>query len=192
MNVQKNAITVAWGFVISLIVAAAGITAGFIFALDLLNEQAIAANHAKIDNELAEQEISKLKNLKTYLEQNKATVDRASEVVAASQAYTYQNQGIADLNTFASRVGVKILGIDFPDTSKQTSKKQASSITGVKRIPIIVRLEGPVPYVSYIRFLKSIEQNLTKMQITSVSMVPDAKDPSKLVSPSIDIEVYIR
>lgn len=192
MNIQKNAITVAWGYVISLVIAAAGITAGFIFALDLLNEQATAANHAKIDNELAELEISKLKNLKTYLEQNKATVDRASEVVAASQAYTYQNQGIADLNTFASRVGVKILGIDFPDTSKQTAKKQTSTISGVKRIPIIVRLEGPVPYVNYIRFLKSIEQNLTKMQITSVSMVPDAKDSSKLVSPSIDIEVYIR
>lgn len=192
MKFQKNAVSISWVLIASLLIFIAIFAFGFTYVSNMLKAQATATNHSKIDNELAEQEITKLRSLSRYLEENKDTVQRASEVVAESQAYTYQNQGIADLNTYANRVGVNIIGIDFPDVSKQTQKPGTANISGVKRIPIVVRLSQQVDYANFLKFIKSIEQNLTKMQITAVTMTPDPKAPGKLTSPSLNVEVFIR
>lgn len=196
MKLQKNAITVSWALICILLLLAVGIGFGFTYAVSVLKQQALATNHAKIDNELAESEIAKLKTLSSYLENNQETVKRASEVVAESRAYTYQNQVIADLNSYASRSDVRIVGIDFPDVSKQNQRQQTknsgATIAGVKRIPVVVRMDQSVRYSNLIRLVKLIEQNLTKIQITSVTMAPDPKAPGSMTSPTINIEVFIQ
>lgn len=190
-ELKKDSIVVSWVLIGILVLLTAVISVIFYFASIKLNEQTIATSHAKIDNELEETEIIKLKSLQTYLNQNKSTVERAADVVSESQSYTYQNQGISDLNTFANRTGVSIMAIDFP-TPKQTPAKGEVVISGVKKIPMVVRLDGPVDFVRVLQFIKQIEQNLTKMQITSVALTPDTEKPNLLASPTLNIEVFVR
>lgn len=190
-RLKKDSITVTSvliGLIVLMIATIGGI---FYLASQKLNEQTVATSHAKIDNELEATNITKLKSLKNYLEKNKSTVDRAADVVSESQSYTYQNQGISDLNTFASQTGISILSIDFPEVSK-VPEKGAVTISGVKKIPIIVNLDGPVDFVRVLQFIKLIEQNLTKMQITSVNLTPDADKPNLLATPSLNMEVFVR
>jgi len=80
-----------------------------------------------------------------------------------------------------------VLGFDFPTTTKTNT-----SSTGLKSIAATITLRNPVPYRNYLTFLKLIEQNLTKMQITDVSIVPDKDDPNLINNPVIGLEVYIK
>lgn len=190
-RLKQDPAAVMWVLIGLLVLIVAAIGGIFYLAGQKLAEQSKAANHAKIDYELEEANITKLKSLQAYLNKNKATVDRAAEVVSESQSYTYQNQGIADLNSFASRTGVSITSIEFPDTKQQATPDKLP-INGVKRVPVVVNLDGPVDYSRVLKFIKSIEQNLTKMQITSVSLIPDAANTASLSGPAIDIEVFVR
>lgn len=164
---------------------------GFYHGGKQLQTQATKTNHAKIDSELVQDEINRLKQLRATLANNEARIQRTKEVVAQSQQYTYQNQVVADLNEYAKRTGVTILGFDFPTPAAQGAPSASPTPAGLKKITININIGGPVPYENFMKFLKSIEQNLTKMQITNISLIPD-KNPSNLTDSSIGLEVFIR
>lgn len=175
-----------------LIVFSIGIIgASFYFGSTFLREQAIRTDHAKIDGELVSEEITRLQSLRTYFENNQDTVRRAADVVAESQQYSYQNQVIDDINTYAGRNGITILSFDFP-VAAPNAPTTTPAPAGLKRSAITINVQGPVPYDRFMLFVKSIEQNLTKMQITSISLAPDPDNRSLLTDSSINIEVYLR
>lgn len=49
-----------------------------------------------------------------------------------------------------------------------------------------------VPYDSLLRFLKSIEQNITKMQLTGIALQPHPTEPNIILAPTIELEVFLR
>lgn len=154
----------------------------------LLTAEYVAADHAKIDARISADQLQKAHNLQVYLESHKADVEKAAAVVAETKTYQYQNQIVEDVNRYADIAGVTVLGFDFPLQTTGT----ASKAKGVKTIQANVTLQNPVAYDSYLRFLKLIEQNLTKMQITDISITPDPKVAGRINNPVVGLQVYVR
>ena len=154
----------------------------------VLSQTAQATDHAKIDAELSRTNVDRLKRLQVELKEKQDVVVRAENIVAQSKSYQYQDQIVDDLNTYADRAGVAVVGYDFKTTKQATKKPAANS---VKTIGASVTLNGPMEFERLLRFLKAIEQNLTKMQVVSIGITKDDKNPKLVNSPTIGLEVYV-
>ena len=169
--------------IIILIVAGVGVAN---WQLQSMLKTEITATSA-IKQEAAEssENLTRAQALESYMKEHAADVQRAAGVVAESKIYQYQNQIIEDVTRYATAAGVNILEFSFPD-QKQQAKKE-----GPNSIPVKLSLAQPIGYAQYLTFLKLIEQNLTKMQITEVSASPNDVDYSVIDAPSVGLEVYV-
>lgn len=169
-----------------------GISVGVvgIWYLDgLLTSKVAATNDAILSAQISNTNLDRAQALKIYLENHKDEVDKAALIVAQTTAYQYQNQIVEDITKYAQAAGVTIIGFDFPqDISGATTDKT----TGLKSLTATITLLNPTPYKNYLSFLKYIEQNLTKMQITDISISPDVNDQNQISSTLIGIQVYVK
>lgn len=181
-----------------LVIAALAVAAAFI-SYGALKQTAVTVSHTNIDANASQNNLRILQQLQDKLRQEKENVTRAGSIVAESQSYQYQDQIIADLNDYAGKAGVEITNIDFsattiaPTQAGGPSQSAAPSLpppSGVKSTTVSVALKNPLNYVSLLRFLNFIEQNLTKMQISKVSLAKDATNG--VSSEALSIEVYVR
>jgi hypothetical protein len=158
-------------------------------ALDgFLRQNARDTNHAQIDADIGRDTIDQLRFLDTYIQNNQDTIKRAASIIADSKQYSYQNQIVADINTYASRAGVTVTGYSFVSPQQKSSRV----VAGLKTIDATITLSSPIPYPNFLRFLKAIEQNLTKMQVTGISISPDTGNGRSVSNPTIGLEVYIK
>lgn len=165
-----------------------GVAAGSYFLHMKLNDFATETNHIQIDSDLSQQSIENLKRLEKTLRDNKDGVERAASIVADTKYYEYQNQIIQDVNSYAAASGLTVLGFDF----MTDTKAKAPSTSGVKTVVATINLQAPVSYTNYQRFLRLIERNLTKMQITQLDISNDLTAAGMISSPSVTLEVYVR
>lgn len=155
------------------------------------------SNQVSADNVAAtvsSNEVTQLQKLKDELEINKVAVTRAEKIVADSTHYQYQNQIIDDISSYAAAAGVTITGFSFgaSDTpSTQSAAGTATSIAGLKTTEASISIKSPVSYSAIMNFIYSIESNLTKMQLTGISMSKNATNNQVVVNP-ISIKVYTR
>lgn len=163
-----------------------------------LKDVAVDVSHTTQDANASQNDLRTLQQIQETLEKDKEVVDRANSIVAESKSYQYQDQIIADLNDYANKSGVSITNIDFSSTATttnpttpQTPATPLVTVPGVKSTSVSVTLKNPIDYVSLLRFLKSIEQNLTKMQVSKVSLTKDAAS-GNVTSEALTIEVYVR
>lgn len=154
----------------------------------MLAGQVLKTDHAKIDAELSQSELEKLRKLKIDLVAQKDIVDRAKQIAASSNQYHFQDQVIKDLTTYAARDNITISSFDFSST---TSGGKANAPSGGKTA-FTVNLQTPLRYDQVLNFLRQIEQNATKMQITSLTLAPDPRNPSQISNPTIGLEVFIK
>ena len=161
---------------------------GFSWLNSTLKQSAQDTNHAQIDANLSRDTIEQLRFLDTYTQKNKDTIARTAAIVADSKKYSYQNQIVADINTYANRAGVAVLGYNFD----ATTQKGSNIVAGLKTISATLTLEAPIPYTNFLRFLKAIEGNLTKMQVSGVSISPDTNGGQQISNPTIVVEVYVK
>lgn len=152
-----------------------------------LSSQVTAADHAKIDADLSQTELQRSKTLAAYLETNKAAVEKAKSIVADTKTYQYQNQIVNDIESFASKAGVTVLGYSFP-ISTAAAKPDT---TGMKSVSAIITFKSPMQYNNYLRFIKYIEQNITKMQITDLALAPDPNNGNNIEGTSLTLKVYL-
>lgn len=165
------------------------------FASGYLSKETSKTVHAKIDAELSSQDIDKYKALKKLLEQNASSIDKANQVVKSSQEYEYQDQIIRDLNSYAAQTGVSVIGYDFGDSATNASTAVDPTIpviNGVKALTVNVTLSSTVPFDNYLKFVKSIEDNLTKMQVRGINLTPDDKSTGNISNPSVELIVYVK
>ncbi len=180
------------------VIIAIGATLAFI-SYKGLKEIAITVSHTTLDANASQNNLRILQQLQKKLEEEKENISRAGSIVAESQSYQYQDQIIADLNDYAGKAGVEITNIDFsattvaptqPGGTGQSTTPSSPPPSGVKSMSVSVALKNPLNYNSLLRFLNSIEQNLTKMQISRVSLVKDSS--GSVSSEALAIEVYVR
>lgn len=189
MKQGLDAIKLQWLLFATIVVILAATGASIYFLSGVLHAKWVETDHAKIDAELIESDLSRLRSLEAELNANADTVTRAKQIVGDTREYQYQNQIIEDINDYARQTDVVILGIDFPPIGEEGT---ASTEAGLNYISANISLQTPVSYTNFMRFLKLIEQNLTKMQVTSIAMSPSEDNRALIDNPSIGLEVYVR
>jgi hypothetical protein len=199
---RLNATTLRLILSVSLFLIAAAGVAGFTFAKGYLQTVAIDTSHSVVDASASQDNLQTLQKIQKILVADKDVIARTSSIVADSQSYQYQDQIIGDLNNYASKAGISITNLDFsaattaatpsPTTSHPTPGS-ATPIqpTGVKSTSVAVTLNNPVGYDNLLTFIRSVEQNLTKMQISRVSL-SKGTDSNSVSSDVLTIEVYIK
>lgn len=177
---------------VTCIVIIASTIAIFIFLGNVLNAKAIQTSQARIDADLAVDEIARLKKLHSYLEDNKQRIDKTASIVAESQKYMYQDQVITDVTAYASQYGIGIAGFEFEKakSSSNTTTKPTED-AGPRRATINLQLSDNIPYDNFYRLLLAIERNVTKMQITGISLQPQLGSDAVQAS-AITLEVFIK
>lgn len=211
-NQKLNAVTLKY-ILIAGIIPLIGGSAFVIYSLfGTLEQKSKEASHAAIDSEIGTKNIDHLQDLEAELAKNKDVAARAAAIVADSKQYRYQDQIVNDINTYAKAAGVTILGFDFSEsgstsesgnattndsssTTNQTtppaSAQAPAAAPGLKTVNASIQLDSPIPLTNFLIFLKYIEQNVTKMQITGVTLTP-AENPNLISNPTINITVYTR
>lgn len=173
-------------------------------ALHFINDQlrSYASEVSKVTAEAnsSQNNVQALQKVQEELEKNKEVKQRARNIVADNQSYQYQNQIITDLNGYAKKAGVTITNIDFsagstatpttPTTPKSGTTTTPAAPSGVKSTSASITLKNPVSYTRLLRFINSIEDNLTKMQISRVGLARGTDN--QITSEALSIEVYIR
>ncbi len=172
--------------------------AGFIYANKVLKESAQQTQTLNSEAAASDENIAALEKLKKYLDSHTTEVDRVSQVVADSKQYRYQDEVIKDLTSYASESGIVVNSFNF--TSLQTTSSTAPATvaapappSGVTPTVITVTVNNPVDYNSILRFIRRIEQNVTKMQIANIDFSRSyVNGKSQLSVNSLNIEVYLR
>lgn len=175
------------GVIISGVILGAG---GVWVLNNMLFAKVASMNDASESSVVNEKNLGLAHALKIYLENHTGEINNASLIVAQTKSYHYQNQIVEDVTKYATAAGVSITGFDFPqDINSATTDKT----TGLKSLTATVTIANHASYTSYIQFLKYIEQNLTKIQITDITISPDADNPSYLNDKTtVGIQVYVQ
>jgi len=177
-----------------IILLAAG---GFSIANGWLQNLATDVSHATADASASRTTIATLEQLQETLAENRDVIERANNIVAESQSYQYQDQIIQDLNNYAATAGLTLTNFNFSAQDSETTPQEGQEATqdvappsGINSTLVSVTIKNPVNYDNLLRFFYAIEQNLTKMQITNISLT--SGDGNDVTSEALVIEVYIR
>ncbi|HET6746872.1 MAG TPA: hypothetical protein VFH06_02070 [Candidatus Saccharimonadales bacterium] len=168
---------------------------GFSLVVDGLRNTAVDTSKTLAEANNSQNNVQNLQHLQTELKAKHDVVERASSIVAESKSYQYQDQIIKDLTDYANRSGITITNLDFSTTKASAgattpAAPQAAIPSGVNSTSVSVTLKNPVDYIAILKFINSIEQNLTKMQISKVGLSKDAS--GAITSDALTIEVFVR
>jgi Tfp pilus assembly protein PilO len=170
---------------ITLLVIVVFVMAGLFFADSVL--EGVAKNNSRLK---AEVEITN-KKLENY-EVTKAKIDELGYVEDLAKEILPQNENqsivVAELAEFAQRANLATGSITFVE--EVDSKNKAP--VGVKIIPVKFTVSKTASYQDVLDFLKSIEENRRKMQVTQISLTPDSEDGNKLEDVSLTLNLFVR
>lgn len=171
-----------------LVLLLGGFGTGAWWVHSILGDSVRQTDHAQIEAEVAVGELNQLRDLRKQLVEESDVTERAKQIAASTEQYKYQDQVIADIAGYAARHGITISAFDF---SKAASAKPSEAVGGAKKTPFTITLKGPLPYITFLRFLQDLEKNLTRIQLTSLTLAPD-KDPNNISNPNLGLEVYLK
>lgn len=178
------------GLVLSIILIGYGVY----LAQSKLTERVVEVDHLRIDADSNDKNINYAKQLEQILTQHEQDIKRAESVVADTKYYSYQDQVVKDLNAYAVSAGVTILGFNFSQpTTQKKSPASSTAPSSQKTMLATVTLKNPMSYESFIRFLRLIENNLTKMQVTQLdAQLANQGAPGSVLVPVINLEVFVQ
>ena len=168
-----------------------------IFAYSFLSKTSEEVGRMQTEATAVDAKIQSLLASKSQLDRNSDTVKKAKNIVSESKLYQYQNQIIQDLNTYADRAGIPIKSFSFqnePTTSAKTatsSKQTSTSPAGVKSTFVSIQLGDHIDYTKFLHFLSLIEKNVTRMQLSGVSISRGANNHEISIQ-SLEVKVYTR
>ena len=168
-----------------------------IFAYSFLSKTSEEVGKMQTEATAVDAKIQSLLASKSQLDRNSDTVKKAKNIVSESKLYQYQNQIIQDLNTYADRAGIPIKSFTFqnePTTSAKTtipSKQTSTSPAGVKSTFVSIQLGDHIDYTKFLHFLSLIEKNVTRMQLSGVSISRGANNHEISIQ-SLEVKVYTR
>lgn len=183
---------------VSMFVIAVLAGVGFVFVNSQLKQYAIQVSHVAADASASRDNLQNLQAIEKQLEEDQDIVQKTNSIVAESQSYQYQDQIITDINNYASRAGIGITDINFSSqtTSSNTTPGTSTPSTqivpsGVKSSSVAITLKNPINYDNMLRFIRSIEQNLTKMQVSRINLSKDTSTGG-VISDVLTLQVYVR
>lgn len=176
------------------LILAAGV-GGFYFAQKILHDYAEETRALNSQAAASDENIASLEKIKSYLEKNTDRREKVAQVVAESKQYRYQDDVINDLTSYAHESGVVIESFRF--SSGQATPGTTAPVTvapsGITPTTITITMGNPISYDEMLRFIRRIEQNVTKMQIANMAFTRSYENGKSNVSvSSLSIEVYLR
>lgn len=184
-----------------LLIILAAMVAGSYFAYSFLSTTSKEVTDMQTEASAVDMKIQNLLKLKDQLEKNPVATKKAEQIVAESKSYQYQNQIINDLSIYAAKANVPIQSFTFQDSStssaksssssSQTTAKKPTSVSGVKSITVSIQLGDKVPYNNLLHFLYLVENNVTRMQISGVS-ISRGEQRGEVSAQSLELGVYVR
>lgn len=170
-----------------------------------VNKMSIFAEEVAVDAAKAHtsnDDLKTLQNLEQKLKDDQIAINRTKKITATGDLYTYQTQIIDDISRYAMNASIQIEGYTFNETTKSgasaaasgatTSTAQPIAIPNVRTASISISIKSPVGYQNIITFLRSLELNLTKMQIQGISLTRSSENPNDVSVGPITVEVYIK
>ena len=198
------AVTMRIVFALSLVLILVGMGGIVYFGYTMLQGTAEEVSKIQTEAKAVDAKVQNLARLEKEMEKYKDSVAKARQLVAETQQYQYQNQIINDLTTYANQSGVGIAGFTFTSgsagaksnsgssgTSGTNNSSGSNSAVGPKSMKVSVRLNEKTDYMALLRFMHLIEQNLTRMQIASVSM-SKTEGTGQVNTQTLEVEVYVR
>ena len=183
---------------IVLLIASSG--AGFWFFRSQMVSYAEQVNKAAVEATVSENDVRTLQTLKTKLAEDTVAITRAKNIVASSQFYQYQDQAINELSRYAKAAGVTISAYGFDGDQSAagaapaagTAAVPATAPAGIKTTSVVVTVKSPLNYQALLRFIHSIELNLTRMQLTGISVTLSPENPNMVSVNPLTVEIYTR
>ena len=198
------AVTMRIVFALSLVLILVGMGGVVYFGYTMLQGTAEEGSKIQTEAKAVDAKVQNLARLEKEMEKYKDSVAKAQQLVAETQQYQYQNQIINDLTAYANKSGVGIAGFTFTSgsvgaksnsgssgTSGTNNSSGSNSAVGPKSMKVSVRLNEKTDYMALLRFMHLIEQNLTRMQIASVSM-SKTEGTGQVNTQTLEVEVYVR
>lgn len=198
------AVTMRIVFALSLVLILVGMGGIVYFGYTMLQGTAGEVSKIQTEAKAVDAKVQNLARLEKEMEKYKDSVAKARQLVAETQQYQYQNQIINDLTAYANKSGVGIAGFTFTSgsagaksnsgssgTSGTNNSSGSNSAVGPKSMKVSVRLNEKTDYMALLRFMHLIEQNLTRMQIASVSM-SKTEGTGQVNTQTLEVEVYVR
>lgn len=195
---------------ISMSLAIIAIVALVIYGVKYLDAYAAEVNEKVYESTTSNDRLVEIRRQVEELEKNTTAAERAKQIVADSQSYRYQDVIVRDLHSFANKAGVRIINFDFTagNEAEQPAASSSTPATGageenaaatptqptsqLRSTKVNITLDNPTNYRQLLQFIHYIEQNLTKMQIASITLSGSPENRSEIISESLTIEVYIR
>jgi hypothetical protein len=168
--------------IIFILLAVSGF--GFYRAQDMISQLVIEANSVasqKADLVTNSPEISSISDAET-----KKLADKASSLIY--NAATLQSSIKNDLNSYAASAGIDITDISVQNNTLTSIYKNGA----VKSEKVIVTLGSPLRFTSLMKFLKSVETNAPKIQITSLELNNTNANIGDVAVRPITMEVYVK
>jgi type II secretory pathway pseudopilin PulG len=187
--------------------------AAYYFLSNFAKTQAKSANHSMLTAQSTQKDIDSLQKSYKWIEKHPEVVDKTNKIVADASQYQYQDQIIKDLELYAKQSGNLVVsqytfsepsgtqtaptggGAAKPATpapaaagSTSTSAQLPQGLTATT-VDITFPQKG-VPYDKILLFVKKIEQNVTRMQITALSITPDPTNRNSVIV-TMTISVFL-
>lgn len=122
-----NAVTLRLILIATIMLLIAGGVGLFVFGRDQLVAYAAEVSAVTAEAEKSNGTLSRLRTTERTLMVQKDTVQKASDIVAESKQYLYQNRIIDDLRGYAERAGVTIQSMTFQEKKVPTPASSASA-----------------------------------------------------------------
>lgn len=184
--------------IITIVLLILAIGAGFWFFRSGLIAYAESVSKTAAEANVSANDVQNLQKLEAELKDDQVAINRTKSIVADSESYQYQNQIIQDLSRYAKAAGVTITGYVFTTDGAAGGSVAApvanngGAPAGLKTTSVSITPKSPVKYTSFMQFIHSIELNLTKMQLTGITLSKSAEGYDMVSVNPLTIEVYTK
>ena len=108
-----------------------------------------------------------------------------------------QSAIVAEISEFAKRSNLSVSQITFSEVAKTTGAAPAAKTNlvipkGVQVIPVTIQMQSGSTYNDVLDFLKTVENNQRKMQLTSINLKPNLDDRQILDQVNISMNLYAK
>lgn len=146
--------------------------------LTQLQELAVEASHRLTDADASAQQIQTLQTLKAQLDQDSGLIKKAESVFSTPD--TYQSQAIRDIRNYAGLAGINVKSTTFKEDTSTNSRS------------VVVAIESPTSYTGVIRFLRGIEGNIPKMEVSQLNLGRSSVGGDTILAEDITVIIHVR
>lgn len=157
----------------------------------------------KLENQILEEKQSSLKAASKAIEAY-SELDKIARAVVPQDKD--QAASVRTISTIASDFGIQLSAITFPpstlgqaSTTKKSSKTAETQVTPVPGLSKVYELQitvqsstsNPISYETFLDFLAKLEANRRTAQVSSITILPNAADRTKITF-NLVLGTYIR